>query len=307
MPVHLLEVNQVMPLGYTNNLAGCHLVTFANRSIFTFRINDENRCILSFLFDENTSQNGFSQCTAYKFKGECGSDAIYNRYSGNCVKCSPNCECKDCQDIRLIHGDVTGQHSLKIDGRTVSVWCDMDTDDGGWLVIQRRLDGSLNFYRGWNDYKNGFGSPSGEFWLGLEDLHAITSQGGYDLRIDMKYNSQSFYVQYSDFTIAPESDNYRMSYSLFKAGSTGNDLSWHNGQPFTTFDRDNDANEEKYDDPNCATAFYGAWWYASCHNSNLNGHYGNTSFGKGINWNHITGYYSSLSRVEMKIKKQQGS
>jgi ficolin len=83
----------------------------------------------------------------------------------------------------------------------------------------------------------------------------------------------------------------------------GDKLSWHNGQPFTTYDQDHDNNANSYGNSNCAIAFYGAWWYASCHNSNLNGHYGNNSFGKGINWSSITSYYSSLSKVEMKIKK----
>lgn len=34
-------------------------------------------------------------------------------------------------------------------------------------VIQRRYDGSVNFYRDWNDYKSGFGSMNSEFWLGM--------------------------------------------------------------------------------------------------------------------------------------------
>lgn len=33
-------------------------------------------------------------------------------------------------------------------------------------MIQRRMDGSVNFYRGWNEYKNGFGSIDSEFWIG---------------------------------------------------------------------------------------------------------------------------------------------
>ncbi|XP_048750413.1 microfibril-associated glycoprotein 4-like [Ostrea edulis] len=268
-------------------------------------INGEAECFLSFIYDENTTQNGHLPCKSYKFIGNCGIDAVYNRYTAVCSKCSPTCDYKGCSDIRLSHGNVTGQYSLTIGGSTVPVRCDMDIDGGGWIVIQRRLDGSVNFYRGWSDYKNGFGSPSGEYWLGLENLHTLTSEEGYMLRIDMEYNDQSYYALYSGFTIASESDNYRMGFSTFLKGNTGDSLGWHNGQPFTTYDQDHDDNVFSYGNPNCAIAFYGAWWYAGCHSSNLNGHFGNTTYGKGINWSSITGFHSSLSKVEMKIKKNR--
>ena len=71
---------------------------------------------------------------------------------------------------------------------TVQVRCDMEKDGGGWIVFQRRIDASVDFYRGWNDYKTGFGDPNGNFWLGLERLHRLASPGkGARLRIDLKY------------------------------------------------------------------------------------------------------------------------
>lgn len=81
---------------------------------------------------------------------------------------------------------------------------------------------------------------------------------------------------------------------------TGDSLSLHNGRPFSTFDRDNDDGPGSL---NCAIDFCGAWWYAGCHESNLNGLYHNTTYGKGINWFSITGHHQSLTCVEMKIKQ----
>ena len=60
------------------------------------------------------------------------------------------------------------------------VYCDTLTDGGGWLVVQRRIDGSENFDRDWTEYEEGFGTlpvddndTSGEFWLGLYSLHYL--------------------------------------------------------------------------------------------------------------------------------------
>ena len=39
------------------------------------------------------------------------------------------------------------------------------------------MDGSVDFYRGWNDYEEGFGNLQFEFWLGLSKLHRITQLG----------------------------------------------------------------------------------------------------------------------------------
>ena len=63
-------------------------------------------------------------------------------------------------------------------------YCSAKNSGGGWLVVQRRQDGSVDFNRGWVDYEDGFGSLSGEFWYGLRPLHCLTNQGQWELRID---------------------------------------------------------------------------------------------------------------------------
>ena len=87
-------------------------------------------------------------------------------------------------------------------GTTVQGYCDTLTDGGGWLVIQRRKDGSENFHRFWWEYEMGFGSLTGEFWFGLNALHCLTSQGHWELRIDLKLtNGTIIYLPYNKFAV----------------------------------------------------------------------------------------------------------
>ncbi|KAB0371660.1 hypothetical protein FD755_016598 [Muntiacus reevesi] len=97
------------------------------------------------------------------------------------------------------------------------VFCNMDLNGGGWTVIQHREDGSLDFQRGWKEYKMGFGNPSGEYWLGNEFIFAITSQRQYTLRIELlDWEGNRAYSQYDRFHIGNEKQNYSWRYySLF--------------------------------------------------------------------------------------------
>jgi hypothetical protein len=87
----------------------------------------------------------------------------------------------------------------------------MTTDGGGWTVCQRRQDGSEDFYRGWSDYKAGFGNLDGEFWLGLDKLHRLSKSGQDVLRVDlMDFNGAQHYAKYGTFSVADGSDKYRL-------------------------------------------------------------------------------------------------
>ena len=133
----------------------------------------------------------------------------------------------------------------------------------GWLVGQRRQDGSVNFNSGWIDYEERFGSLTGEFWYGLWPLHCLTNQGQWKMRIDFTLiDIIKSYLLYSSFRVGPASSNYQLSISGYKGNSSGDPISSMNGMYFTTKNKDND----KWD-KNCATAFVdiaGGWWYRSC-------------------------------------------
>ena len=210
--------------------------------------------------------------------------------------------CKEILDTGYSTGN--GVYTIDADGdgsfSPFSVYCDMTTDGGGWTVFQRRQDGSVAFYRYWANYRDGFGSIAGEHWLGNEKIHLLTSGQNTSLRVDMRHgNGTRRYARYNSFRIDSEALNFRLAVSGY-SGNAGNSLSYHNGRPFSTRDRDNDQWYNR-----CARSFKGAWWYRTCHYSNLNGvYYGgrHSSYADGVNWYHWTGYYYSLPFVEMKLR-----
>ncbi|KAI8747774.1 BgiBFREP12.6 [Biomphalaria glabrata] len=183
----------------------------------------------------------------------------------------------------------------------LKVMCDTKTDGGGWIIFQRRINGKVDFYRGWKEYRDGFGDYSiGEFYLGNENIFKLTSTGQYDLRIDLESNNTKYFALYKDFKILNETEKYKLKIGSY-SGNAGDDLSRHNNMFFSTFDRDNDANSGL----NCAEYSSGAWWYAGCHDSNLNGQWGLTSSNKGMNWYQLTRYSNSVSFSEMKIRERE--
>ncbi|MBN3316186.1 ANGL7 protein, partial [Atractosteus spatula] len=186
----------------------------------------------------------------------------------------------------------------------VEVFCDMDTEGGGWTVIQRRQDGTVNFNRSWKEYKEGFGDLHTEFWLGNDHIHDISSQGDYSLRIDLEdWNNKHKHALYESFSIEEEVNHYRLHVSGF-SGTVEDSFSWyHNKRSFSTPDTGNI----------CAEISHGGWWYHQCFFSNLNGVYykGGRYSAKGKNLlgpDGIVWYswkdsdYYSLKKVSMMIR-----
>ncbi|KAI8747783.1 BgiBFREP12.5 [Biomphalaria glabrata] len=182
----------------------------------------------------------------------------------------------------------------------LKVMCDTKTDGGGWIIFQRRIYGSVDFYRGWKEYRDGFGDYNiGEFYLGNENIFSLTSTGQYDLRIDLEFNNKKYFAQYENFKILSETEKYKLKIGKY-SGDAGDSLFYHNNIFFTTSDRDNDVDSGL----NCAEDSSGAWWYRDCHDSNLNGQWGRTSQ-KGMNWYQLTRYSYSVSFTEMKIRERE--
>jgi len=143
-----------------------------------------------------------------------------------------------------------------------SVACDADTRGGGWTIILSRQDGSEHFYRNWKVYKKGFGDLDGEFFLGLDKIHALTSDYSQELLVLLEdFKGLEAFETYDRFGISDEDEKYALNTLGQANGTAGDSLSHHKNMKFSTFDRDNDL----YITKNCAEAYTGAWWYKACH------------------------------------------
>lgn len=166
----------------------------------------------------------------------------------------------------------------------------------GWMVISRRIDGSLDFDRTWSDYSAGFGSPLNEFWIGNELLHRITRDNCTSLRIDLlDIYGERWRAEYEEFYVEPERTGYR----LHVAGYTGNatdGLSYQNGMAFSAKDRDMDISKA-----DCAGNYHGGWWFSHCQHANLNGKYS-----LGLTWfRSDTNGWMPVASSEMSLKKKE--
>ena len=149
--------------------------------------------------------------------------------------------------------------------------CDHVSHGGGWIVIQRRHEHGLNFDREWIDYKRGFGSFDGDFWLGNDKIYHLTRSEWYELRVELTLEDDAreigqLYANYRRFKIYSESSGYLLFIKWY-CGTTGDILNYHRYRKFTTYDRDNDRSYNE----NCATKLGGGWWFSKCTTLNLNG------------------------------------
>ncbi|XP_034322237.1 fibrinogen-like protein A [Magallana gigas] len=155
-----------------------------------------------------------------------------------------------------------------------TVYCDMETDDGGWTAIQRRLRGTMKFDKTWTEFKNGFGDPPNAYWIGNDVIHHLTNRQPHFLYVLFKLNNGSiFHQKYENFSIGDESTNYTLHLGGPNTGNLGDSMISNplptdnvNGTSFSTVDRDNDQLSG-----HCSTSYKGGWWFNACSNAFLNG------------------------------------
>ena len=258
--------------------------------------------------------NPFCQTLANDICGPCycrDDDHLKNKYYCDCQNLKPK---RDCLEFYQSGIKVNGIYKIHQNNlRIIQVYCDQNTNDGGgWTVFQRRRDGSVNFYRNWEDYRVGFGQLQNEFWLGNDNLFTLTWQGlfpkGNELRIDL-INKQGVhqYAKYKKFQVGNQDTQYLLHVSQHSGTATNvNSFQYQNGMKFSTFDFDNDIYSY-----NCAHKYKSGWWFKYCFYTNLNGVYhpgGKVkSWASGVHWSEDSSFNhheDSLLYTEMKVRRR---
>uniref|UniRef100_A0A8D8G1H5 Ficolin-3 n=2 Tax=Culex pipiens TaxID=7175 RepID=A0A8D8G1H5_CULPI len=190
-------------------------------------------------------------------------------------------------------GSDSGEISLDIlnISNPVDVFCDMKTFGGRWLVVQQRVDNTVSFNRNWIEYRDGFGQPTSNFWIGLEKLHQLTTHDSYELFVELQFANGSLGIaHYSEFRVGSEDEKYALVKLGRFSGTAVDALRQHKGCSFSTYDNYNVGGK------NWAGADQGGWWYYGSYTSQLNSGFGSSY---GIYWNE-----SHLKFASMKIRKK---
>ncbi|KFB53755.1 hypothetical protein ZHAS_00022136 [Anopheles sinensis] len=196
----------------------------------------------------------------------------------------------------------TGIYRVKINVNTTErVLCDAEFEKGGWVVIQHRFNGSVDFYRKWTEYENGFGKLSGEFWLGNEKITKLTAEKPREIAFVMEdFDDVKAIAKYNAFQMGSKLEKYSLKSLGSISGNVGDSLSRNVGSKFSTHDMDNDKSSS-----HCAQLYRGGWWYDDCHLANLNGKYlkGSTSeYATSMCWSSFKGFHYSLKTSRIMVR-----
>ena len=188
--------------------------------------------------------------------------SLIREYKANCTNIPLNID--SCCDLRNLLVSGIYKTTKGTFDKAAETYCDMATDGGGWIVIQRNKKGSkVDFNREWDDYEKGFGDLNTEFWYGLEEIHCLTQRGQWEMRLDYQNSDSTWsYFHYNQFSVGSANDEYPLTIT----GFTGQGTNWLNygggnshGMKFSTPDNDNDRNSG-----NCASSHKDGWWHNSC-------------------------------------------
>ena len=216
---------------------------------------------------------------------------------------------KDCAHLYKAGYTVSGEYeilnpsnpSMKLKAR-----CSMALEGGGWTEFQRRKDGSVEFKnRTWLEYKEGFGNPKTEYWLGNEAVHRLTTSEEYNYMVFVKaFDGVTARRELLGFKLGNEESGYKFQFQGVAPGYDNQPVyadnkGWSNlnGASFSAYDRGVIKS--------CAVNF-GGWWHRGCHAYAMNGAYSIDGtpvvHADGIMWSNFRGLGESLKESKLLIR-----
>ena len=80
-------------------------------------------------------------------------------------------------------------------------------------VLMRRGISKIDFKRKSNDFQQGFGNVSKDYWLGNDRIHSLTDVAGSHQLLRISANTEThIYSQYDNFVMTAKSDDYTLSF-----------------------------------------------------------------------------------------------
>ncbi|XP_061570648.1 fibrinogen-like protein 1 [Cololabis saira] len=224
---------------------------------------------------------------------------------------------EDCSEIQSANPQAySGVYTIQAEPfPPFQVYCEM-LSDGGWTVLQRRTGDRLSFNRNWEEYKHGFGYPTIDLWLGLENVFLLTQKKSTTLRVDLwDFEGGSAFAEYEDFRLGNEGTAYELHVGEYR-GNAGDAIrgAYHgidqNGYGFSTIDRDNDGcNPCIFGDiaiHQCVDTKHSGWWFSKCGSADLNGEWhpsgDNIGWASGLHWETWKSVPYSAQASRMMIK-----
>ena len=191
---------------------------------------------------------------------------------------------------------------------TKTVYCDQDTEGGGWTVFLQNAYGSITFNKKWNYYKDGFGTLEKDFWLGNEFMYNATKLYNSHVSKTVELyilvaskDNKTFYAMYKNFSILSEATNYTLQVSNFLKGTMGDAMNYHNNIKFSTTDRDND----EVNTVNCADKYGGyGWWFKDCYKALLTRKWYGNELTPAPEWFLVYNDYRALKNATMMFREK---
>lgn len=173
---------------------------------------------------------------------------------------------QNCKPLSRFVNQPSGIYAIKPKNSSpLLVYCDMDNENGGWILVQRVVKGgTIPFQKTWSEYEKTFGDVNSNYWLGNSYVHNITQQERYEVKFVIEHGKDTVDVKFDSFNVEGSENNYKLRLgapvNIHSVSDYHRELLQNDNMMFSTQDKDNDRNLYG----NCAEDYGGGWWFNSC-------------------------------------------